>query len=321
MTEISDLKRRVEAVGEKFGRLAEQEDSYGERLTGLLNAVEEGFAQSQRETQKLKTELDSAYEEVKKLTGELESAKYEMRQRSGELDDVKQEREKLASELDGARDESRQLRSMLLTLLEAVEGGGNLDPGAAMRKLESRIDRIVTSTDGKHADGPALAAPVTHVSALPAAAVPAEAKSRVADEPGPRLRDVSTPKPEAAPAAPAGTAPDMAETAAEKIVASVLDPTPLDEPKAPPKPAKADVPERKSAEPPSDDDLSAVNKIIQRISLLTGEFVEPSHKRSAAAEEKPVPSLKVGNGAGAAGEAGSGADKPPAEDESTVKTS
>ena len=316
MTEISDLRRRVEAVGEKFGRLAEQETSYGERLTGLLNAVEEGFARSQRETQKLQSELESAQDEVKKLTGELESAKQEARQRSGELDGVKHERDKLASELDGAKDESRQLRSMLLTLLEAVEGGGNLDPGAAMRKLESRIDRIVTSSDGNLATGPALDATATEVSAPPAVATPAEAISQVADEPGPRLTDVSTPLPEVAPAAPA----DTAEAALTKIVASVPDPAPLDEPKASPKLEKAHAAERKTAEPPSDDDLSAVNKIIQRISLLTGEFVEPSHKRSAAANEKIAPSLKVGNGSDTASESGSGADKPSPDDESTAKT-
>ncbi len=321
MTEISDLRRRVEAVGEKFGRLAEQETSYGERLTGLLNAVEEGFARSQRETQKLQSELESAQEEVKKLTSELESAKHEARRRSGELDDVKQEREKLSSQLDGAKDESRQLRSMLVTLLEAVEGGGHLDPGAAMRKLESRIDQIVTSSDGNLATGPALASALPDGSTSLSAAAPAEGDSQFADEPGPRLTDVSTPRPEVAPAAPANTTfADTAEAASTKIVASVPDPTPLDEPKASPKLEKAHAPERKTAEPPSDDDLSAVNKIIQRISLLTGEFVEPSHKRSAAAEEKIAPSLKVGNGSDTASESGSGADKPSPDDESTAKT-
>ena len=59
MTEISDLKQRVDAIGEKFGRLAEQESSYGERLTGLLNAVEKGFTRSQQENERLMGDLES----------------------------------------------------------------------------------------------------------------------------------------------------------------------------------------------------------------------------------------------------------------------
>ncbi len=321
MTEISDLKRRVEAVGEKFGRLAEQEDSYGERLAGLLNAVEEGFARTQRETQKLKNELESARDEVMKLTGELEVAKHEARRRGSELDGAKAERDKLASELDGLRDESKQLRGMLLTLLEAVESGGTLDPGAAMSKLESRIDRIVSSTDGNFAPAPTLASAAREAAASPAAVAPTEVKSQAADEPAPKLTVSAMPTPEAAGAAPAVSAPGKDEAVLREVVASAAEAAAPAEPKAPPRAEKAAAAERRAAEPPSDDDLSAVNKIIQRISLLTGEFVESSHKRSAAAEEKPVPSLKVGNGAGAAGEAGSGADKPRSEDESTAKTS
>lgn len=321
MTEISDLKRRVEAVGEKFGRLAEQEDSYGERLAGLLNAVEEGFARTQRETQKLKNELESARDEVMKLTGELEVAKHEARRRGSELDGAKAERDKLASELDGLRDESRQLRGMLLTLLEAVESGGTLDPGAAMSKLESRIDRIVSSTDGNFAPAPTLASAAREAAASPAAVAPTEVKSQAADEPAPKLTVSAMPTPEAAGAAPAVSAPGKDEAVLREVVASATEPAAPAEPKAPPRAEKAAASERRAAEPPSDDDLSAVNKIIQRISLLTGEFVESSHKRSAAAEEKSIPSLKVGNGAGAAGEAGSGADKPRSEDESTAKTS
>jgi len=324
MTEISDLKRRVEAVGEKFGRLAEQEDSYGERLAGLLNAVEEGFARTQRETQKLKNELESARDEVMKLTGELEVAKHEARRRGSELDGAKAERDKLASELAGVRDESKQLRGMLLTLLEAVESGGTLDPGAAMSKLESRIDRIVSSTDGNFVPAPTLASAASEAAASPAAVAPTEVKSQAADEPAPKLTVSAMPTPEAAGAAPAVSAPGKDEAVLREVVASATEPAapaaPA-EPKAPPRAEKAAASERRAAEPPSDDDLSAVNKIIQRISLLTGEFVESSHKRSAAAEEKPIPSLKVGNGAGAAGEAGSGADKPRSEDESTAKTS
>jgi FtsZ-binding cell division protein ZapB len=347
MSEISDLKQRVEAVGAKFGRLAEQESSYGERLTDLLTAVEEGFTRSQRETQKLNSDLESAHDEVKKLTGEVDAAKEETRQRNSELDDVKEKREKLSSELDGvkeereklsseldgvkekrdtlsrevdgAREESKQLRGMVQTLLEAVESGGSLDLGDAMRNLESRIDRIVTSTDDHDADlgakpkaapkEPAIDTPEP-VEAIPADSTPAE-EAPAAEEPSAEQTESAKEEPleltsgaelsaEAEPPAPAET--DKDEAGPEDAVASAAEP------------------EDEAAEPPSDDDLSAVNKIIQRISLLTGEFVEPSQKKSDGTEEKPIPSLKVGNGADDSPGAGSRKSKASSKDEAAAKT-
>jgi predicted nucleic acid-binding Zn-ribbon protein len=365
----------VEAVGAKFGRLAEQESSYGERLTDLLTAVEEGFTRSQRETQKLDSDLESAHDEVKKLTGELDAAKEETRQRNSELDGVKEKREKLSSELDGvkeereklsselggvkeereklsseldgvkeereklsseldgvkekrdtlsrevdgAREESKQLRGMVQTLLEAVESGGNLDLGDAMRNLESRIDRIVTSTD--HDAKPAAApkepaietpepAEAIPVEATPAEEEPAEEEpaeeepsaeeTESAKEGSLALASGAEPLAEAAPPAPAET--DKDEAGPEDVVASAAEP------------------EDEAAEPPSDDDLSAVNKIIQRISLLTGEFVEPSQKKSDGTEEKPIPSLKVGNGADDAPGAGARKSKASSKDAAAAKT-
>ncbi len=354
MSEISDLKQRVEAVGAKFGRLAEQESSYGERLTDLLTAVEEGFARSQRESRKLDGDLESAQDEVKKLTGELDAAKEETRQRireldgvkeekeklsserdgvkderdklsseldgakeereklSGELDGAKKERDKIASEIDGAREESKQLRGMVQTLLEAVESGGSLDLGDAMRNLESRIDRIVTSTDDHDLGAKPAAAPKEPAieTPEPAETIPAEA-TPAAEEPSAEetesekeepleLTSGAEPSAEAEPPAPAET--DKDEAGPEDAVASAAEP------------------EDEAAEPPSDDDLSAVNKIIQRISLLTGEFVEPSHKRSDGTEEKPIPSLKVGNGADDAPGAGSRKSKASSKDETAAKT-
>ncbi len=380
MSEIADLKQRVEAVGAKFGRLAEQESSYGERLTDLLTAVEEGFARSQRETRKLNSDLESTQDEVKKLTGELDAAKEETRQSnreldgvkeekeklsseldgakeekeklsgeldgakeereklsgeldgakkereklSGELDGAKEERDKISSEIDGAREESKQLRGMVQTLLEAVESGGSLDLGDAMRNLESRIDRIVTSTDDHDADlgaKPKAAPKETAIDtpepakAIPAKAIPADStpaeEAPAAEEPSAEetesakeepleLTSGAEPSAEAEPPAPAET--DKDEAGPEDIVASAAEP------------------EDEAAEPPSDDDLSAVNKIIQRISLLTGEFVEPSQKKSDGTEEKPIPSLKVGNGADDAPGAGSRKSKASSKGETAAKT-
>ncbi len=346
MSEISDLKQRVDAVGEKFGRLAEQESSYGERLTGLLSSVEEGFARSQRETKKLKSDLEGSQDEIKKLTGQLDAATLAAQQRNSELDGVKEEREKLSGELDGvkeereklfgelagARDESKQLRGMLQTLLEAVEVGGNLDIGEAMRNLESRIDRIVISTNGgldaepaaapkepavapeKPAIGDPEADTPEPVEAEPAETKASEAEAESTEDNALVLTSGTEPAAEPEPAAPAETDQDGA------VAASATEPQTPAEPEEPKEAKKTDAPDDEAAEPPSDDDLSAVNKIIQRISLLTGEFVEPSENKSSAAEDKPIPSLKVGNGADDAPEAGARKGKASSKGESAAKT-
>ncbi len=346
MSEISDLKQRVDAVGEKFGRLAEQESSYGERLTGLLSSVEEGFARSQRETKKLKSDLEGSQDEVKKLTGQIDAATLAAQQRNSELDGVKEEREKLSGELDGvkeereklfgelagARDESKQLRGMLQTLLEAVEVGGNLDIGEAMRNLESRIDRIVISTNGgldaepaaapkepavapeKPAIGDPEADTPEPVEAEPAETKVSEAEAESTEDNALVLTSGTEPAAEPEPAAPAETDQDGA------VAASATEPQTPAEPEEPKEAKKTDAPDDEAAEPPSDDDLSAVNKIIQRISLLTGEFVEPSENKPSAAEDKPIPSLKVGNGADDAPEAGARKGKASSKGESAAKT-
>lgn len=366
MSEISDLKQRVEAVGQKFGRLAEQESSYGERLAGLLNAVEEGFARSQRETQTLKTELENATSELQNATSELQNATSEAKTLSVELDAAKDEARQRRSERDDARDECKQLRGMLLALLEAVESGGNLDLGSTMRNLESRIDRIVSTTDAdldkprkedtKEPDAaapqPAEAEPAeapksaeaAPVDAMPAEAEPAEVPPVPAESEGVEDAALVLTKdapPETAPAAPAEPAVEPAvEPAAEPtaehpaeptakpsskahdispedILASVAESEAPGEPEAAVTSHEANRPDSKAAEPPSDDDLSAVNKIIQRISLLTGEFVEPSQMQPDAAEDLSVPSLKIGNGAN---DAGSSKSKASAKDGSAAKS-
>jgi len=370
MTEISDLKRRVEAVGEKFGQLAEQESRYGERLSDLVNAVEDGFARSQKEVQTLRSELESAQGELESARGELDGARGELdgarseldgarseldklkqdldaaraesQRQSGELEGVKSERDRLAGELDEAKEESRQLRAMVLSLLEAVESGGTLDMGSAMRNLESRIDRIMIRGDAPAGSAPSATGLGDTAGSGRLETPPAKADSESADVGAP------TPAPEAkeatdlAAAAPDESAPHdpgvglkdvMDEIAAIAAVpAEPAEPAKVEEPGAPDRPeiaaeaAPETAPETaekvtpdiapeitgaeagKTAEPPSDDDLSAVNKIIQRISLLTGEFVEPSQKTSGAGQEKSGSALKVGNGPG-----DSAKDKPAAK--------
>ena len=166
----------------------------------------------------------------------------------------------------------------------------------------------------------AVAVEAPPVEAEPADAPPIASESEGAQDAAPEVKIEAAP--EAEPAAAAETDPVPDEVSPEEILAS------LAEPEAPSEPADSDSADRaasgdgdepgdRTAEPPSDDDLSAVNKIIQRISLLTGEFVEPSQKQGDEAGDLSVSPLKIGNGSG---EAGSSKSKAAPKDESAAKS-
>lgn len=326
MSDISDLKQRVQAVGDRFGRLADQDRNYSTRLTSLLAAVEEGISRTQEQNKQLAGELAKSKEEAARLAGELARTKGE----SGDL----------ASRLAGAEDENAQLRSMVQTLLAAVEEGGDAVLSQAMQDLESRIDRIV-STDpanrpalpeaplesGAAPEAIAAEEPVETTEATEAAVAAVAAETAETPEPvgAPDIGDRIGPEEAAEDDQPASAAAEAAgaeaplELTADMEVPEDADPsgTPEDaaaaeladegqgaddaddeaEPEEPAEPVAAEAAEAAAGDPesteipedtslapsgaPSDDDLTAVNKIIQRISLLTGEFVDPDQPPGA----------------------------------------
>ncbi len=99
--DMSELQRRVEAIQHRFSGSAQESRERGERLVGLIEAMEQGFVRSQRDI------------------------------------------ESLTRELTRANDENRQLRSMLHTLLAVTDDSDPRGLGAAMRELESQINRLV----------------------------------------------------------------------------------------------------------------------------------------------------------------------------------
>lgn len=191
MSDIAELQQRVKVAGQRFGRLAEQDRKHRARLSQLVAAVEEGFARSQREI------------------------------------------ERLGRDLARADEENQQLQSMLQTLLAALESGGEDNIGEAMREIEARISRLVTTA-----------------TAIGDSLDPGGGESTRAS---------------AEPPAPEGSAAEAAPLSAAMSAEPGED-----------GPSPAGI--------PSDEDLSAVNRIIQRISLLTGEFVEPDEEPTDAPE-------------------------------------
>lgn len=61
--DLSELRQRIEAVGERFGEMTEDSRRRGERLADLLDEVESGFVRDRLELDRLKQALAKAQEE------------------------------------------------------------------------------------------------------------------------------------------------------------------------------------------------------------------------------------------------------------------
>ena len=206
--DIAALQKRVETAGDRFSRMAEQQRTNGTRLAGLLQSVEERFACS-------RLEID-----------------------------------RLGGELTHSKEENQQLRGWLQSLLAAAEDCGQTGDAETMGGLEQRISSLLSETAAEPENGPA------------------EAETDGEEEDEDENEDEDPPseaESEAGPAAGGRTA--------EPNGAASSDPT-------------------------TDDDLTAVTRIIQRISLLTGDFVDQKRR---TADHLPANVGMVGSLAARAG--------------------
>jgi hypothetical protein len=71
--ELSELQQRVEAVGVRFGEVAEDSRQRGERLASLLGQVEKGVVRGRHEVDRLKQALAEAREENAQILALLET--------------------------------------------------------------------------------------------------------------------------------------------------------------------------------------------------------------------------------------------------------
>lgn len=65
--DLSELRQRIEAVGERFGEMTEDSRRRGERLADLLDEVESGFMRDRLELDRLKQALAKAHEDKAQL--------------------------------------------------------------------------------------------------------------------------------------------------------------------------------------------------------------------------------------------------------------
>ncbi len=72
MTDLAELRLRVQSVGARFRGTAEEDRKRNERLSSLLSLVEEGFARSQHEIKRLNEELARSNEEKEQVQAMLQ---------------------------------------------------------------------------------------------------------------------------------------------------------------------------------------------------------------------------------------------------------
>jgi hypothetical protein len=145
MDDLAQLQSRVEAARDRLGGVEADQRKYGLRLDDLVRIVEGALARQSEELKaarirsaSLETELDDARNAISR-----------------------QEVELAAKETDIARFETQneQLRTMVMTLLELVEGRNTTPLREAMVRLERGVRSLLTETASSGAKSIIHAAP------------------------------------------------------------------------------------------------------------------------------------------------------------------
>jgi hypothetical protein len=189
MDDLVQLQSRVEAARERLGGVESDQRKYGLRLDDLVRIVEGALS---RQSEDLKA-------------ARIRSASLET-----ELDDARstisrQEVELAGKETDIARFESQneQLRTMVMTLLELVEGRNSTPLREAMVRLERGVRHLLSETNAKPILNAAPEAPLAP-PARPVLVQPQAVQGRV-----------QTPRAAAKPAEPQTDAGDANEALVE----------------------------------------------------------------------------------------------------------
>jgi len=153
MDDLAQLQSRVEAARERLGGVDADQRKYGLRLDDLVRIVEGALSRQSEDLKaarirsaSLETELDDARNAISRLEVEI-----------------------AGKETDVARLETQneQLRTMVMTLLELVEGRNTTPLREAMIRLERGVRHLLSETAAKpiihassqEAEAPAMPAP------------------------------------------------------------------------------------------------------------------------------------------------------------------
>jgi hypothetical protein len=147
MDDLAQLQSRVEAARERLGGAEADQRKYGLRLDDLVRIVEGALSRQSED-------LKAARIRSASLETELDDARNAI---------ARQEVELAAKETDIAQIESRneQLRTMVMTLLELVEGRNTTPLREAMIRLERGVRHLLSETGPAGAKSVLNAAPET----------------------------------------------------------------------------------------------------------------------------------------------------------------
>jgi hypothetical protein len=135
MDDLAQLQSRVEAARERLGDVESDQRKYGLRLDDLVRIVEGALSRQSEE-------LKAARIRSASLQTELDDARNSVSRNEVEL---------AARDTDLARlgQQNEQLRTMVMTLLELVEGRSVTPMREAMVRLEHGVRGLITEAGGK----------------------------------------------------------------------------------------------------------------------------------------------------------------------------
>lgn len=235
MDDLAQLQSRVEAARERLGGVEADQRKYGLRLDDLVRIVEGALSRQSED-------LKAARIRSASLETELDDARNTIQRHEVEL---------AGKETDIARLETQneQLRTMVMTLLELVEGRNTTPLREAMVRLERGVRHLLTETSAKQIINAAPREPE-------AAAIPTPPARPVLVQPQTVQGRVSMPRP-AKPAEPEHDAADGSEALVELTSLGRSDPEDIvKEPPEIPAPV-AQIIRRLSADSAAASDVSA----------------------------------------------------------------
>jgi len=190
MTDINNLRERVEAAEQRFGLMDEQQRHYSERVIGLIETIETQLQAARGEIEKqiaenrrLGEELAAARSEIEERDGAARRLGEDLAGARGEIDRQTAENRQLVEDLTTARaeveeqtaenlrmsQENEELRSMLHSLLRSIEQKTHMQ---TLQNLEERVCKLVTGTGAPAAIPAGAPVPMADTAAVePAAAI------------------------------------------------------------------------------------------------------------------------------------------------------
>lgn len=305
MTEINDLRQRVEAAEERFGLMDEQQRHYSARLIGLIETIEAQLAAARSEVERQIAENQRLSQENEELRGMLHSVLRSIEQKT--FTETLQNLESRVSALVGqgdvpaaptAADAAEEDVPAMDTMMEPEEAAGDdtaaliIEPAAQEETPEEESSAEMTA-----GDGPAEAEAVADAPAMdemPAEDMPMQDMA-ADDMAAPETPEEAASDAEAAGDMNAETTPEaaMEDVAFEDDPLAMAEDTGVEDAGAEATVPEAAEPEMFEAEmagaaaaEAADEDAPSVKEIIRRVGDLARELEKAEATRKASMAEE-----------------------------------